>query len=814
MRQFTHFISLALAFVLTFSFANAQNLMTKAQKLGLKSSNTVNVTPQKDVMASRTMLLTEGFDDDTSWPPTDWTIIDFNPNGNNWIQTNPTQHPFSEIDPASLFSAMVPWVGEDQDEWLITPSIDAAGETPLKVEWYAGVSGPWITAATLKLHISTDDGVTWTELWNAADVIDPAADWAWNFVTINLDDYANAPFKLAWQYVGNDGDLAGVDGVVVKSGYDYLYQDDFESHTVGEYLALTDTSGFWTTWSDEPGGTEDALISDDQASSPTKSVDVNGSTDLILKLGDKTSGKYQINVKYWIETGYGGYFNIQHFEAPGIEWAYEAYFGATGDGYMNAGGDNSSFFTYPHDTWIQLKSVIDLDNDWAEFYIDDVLIQEWQFSLQAQGDPGTLQLGGADLYAGAPTGETAHYYFDDVEYIVLVAGTTPPVINVDSDPVFYNIETGDTYQDTFSMGNDGVDDLDYDITPVYSLGNKSMSQEPAGVHAAKDLNAVLSVDDSPATINNNISDRDDVTLNYDGDPFSAIGSSNDYEWRVAARFPADLVKPYIGMELTSVDVFINDPGIDYKLQVYDMGAIHTPGPGDLLHEQTFADNGAGAWVTVTLDSPVYIEGGDIWVGYWLSSIGGLFTPGCDEGPVNIDGDWMAAGPGWGHLSDNPDLQYNWNIRANLTGNATIPWLSTDYTNGTLVQDEVIDVTMTIDATGLESDVYTANLVIRSNDLTNDWITKNVVANITVGINENGEKEYVSVYPNPASDYIQVGSNGEISNVTIVNTVGQVVYNQNVGVNTLRVSTESLPNGVYFINIKTAAGTTTQKIVIE
>ncbi|NOY49351.1 MAG: T9SS type A sorting domain-containing protein, partial [Chlorobi bacterium] len=508
------------------------------------------------------------------------------------------------------------------------------------------------------------------------------------------------------------------------------------------------------------------------------------------------------------------YFNIQHFEAPGIEWAYEAYFGATGDGYMNAGGDNSSFFTYPHDTWIQLKSIIDLDNDWAEFYIDDVLIQEWQFSLQAQGDPGTLQLGGADLFAGAPTGETAHYYFDDVEYIVLVEGTTPPVITVDSDPVFYNVETGETFEDTFSMSNDGVDDLDYDIIPVYSLGNKSLSQEPAGVHAAKDLNAVLSVDPSPATANNSISDRDEVTLNYDGDNFSAIGSADDYEWRVAARFPADLVKPYIGMELTSVDVYINDPGIDYKLQVYDMGSIHTPGPGDLLHEQTFADNGAAAWVTVTLDSPVYIEGGDIWVGYWLSSIGGLFTPGCDEGPVNPDGDWMAAGPGWGHLSGNPELQYNWNIRANLTGTSSIAWLSTDYTNGTLVQDEVIDVTMTIDATGLESDVYTANLVIRSNDLTNDWITKNVVANITVGINENGEKQYISVYPNPASDYIQVGSNGEISNVTIVNTVGQVVFNQNVGVNTLRVSTESLPNGVYFVNIKTATGTTTQKIVIE
>jgi len=811
MRQFTRIISLTLALTLTFGLANAQNLMTKAQTLGLKTSGTVSTITPADVMSTRTMLLTEGFDVD--FPPADWTIIDFNPNGNNWIQTNPENNPFSEIDPTSLYSAMVPWVGEDQDEWLITPTIDAAGETPLKVEWYAGVSGSWIQFATLKLHISTDGGTTWTELWDAADVLEPDAPWAWNFVSINLDDYAGAPFQLGWQYVGNDGDLAGVDGVVVKSGFDYIYQDDFESFNVGEYLALTDQSGFWTTWSDEPGGSEDALISDAQSSSPTKSVDVNGSTDLILKLGDKTSGKYQINVKYWIEPGYGGYFNIQHFEAPGIEWAYEAYFGATGDGYMNAGGDNSSTFTYSQGQWLQLKSIIDLDNDWAEFYIDDILIQEWQFSLQAQGDPGTLQLGGADIFAGAPEGETAHYYFDDLEYIVLVEGTTPPIMDVDDSPVSAVVETGDTYDDTFGLANIGVDDLNYDITVTYPMGNKAMDKEPAGVHAAKDLNAVLSVDPTPVVANTDLSGRD-VTLNYDGDPFSAIGSANDYEWRVAARFPSDIVAPYIGMEISSVDVFINDPGIDYKLQIYDMGEIHTPGPGEMLLEQTFTDNGAGAWVTVTLDNPVYIEGGDIWVGYWVSSIGGLYTPGCDEGPVHPDGDWMASGPGWQHLSDNPDLQYNWNIRANLTGTAALPWLSTDYTEGTLVEDEAIDVTMTLDATDLESDIYNGVIHIRSNDPVTDHITKTVLMNVVVGVDENGQKEVISVYPNPASDYLQIGSTGEITNVRIVNTIGQVVYNQNVGLNKVRVSTDMLPNGVYFVNIETVNGTTTQKVIIE
>ena len=101
---------------------------------------------------------------------------------------------------------------------------------------------------------------------------------------------------------------------------------------------------------------------------------------------------------------------------------------------------------------------------------------------------------------------------------------------------------------------------------------------------------------------------------------------------------------------------------------------------------------------------------------------------------------MASGPGWQHLSDNPDLQYNWNIRANLTGTAVLPWLSTDYTEGTLVEDEAVDVTMTLDATDLESDIYNGVIHIRSNDPVTDHVTKTVLMNVVVGVDENGQKD--------------------------------------------------------------------------
>ncbi len=813
MKKFTRLLSLVLAFVFVASTAFSQNharWQTKSQVLGLKQGKVKHQQPKQTFHIRSTTLLEEGFDQEGVFPPADWSVIVTNSNY-TWEQGNQNGHDFNQIDPNSQYSAIVNWVAEDQDEWLITPVIDAAGETPVSLHWYAGVSGSWLTNATLKCLISTDNGTTWTELWNALDEIDPAADWDWNEVTIDLSSYASTPFQIAWEYVGNNGDLAGVDGVSVSSGYDYLFQDDFESYNVGDYLALN--SDTWTTWSNAPGTDEDAFVVDDQSSSPTKSVEVEGSTDLILPMGNKTSGRYQINMKYYVVSGNGAYFNIQHFEQPGIEWAYEVYFGATGDGYMNAAGNQSAFFSYNHDEWLNLKSVIDLDLDSAWFYINDQLIYTWQFSLQADGTAGTKQLGGMDVFAGAPTGETPHYYMDDVEYIVLDPGITNPIINVDNSAIYQNIEMGESATATFSMGNDGQEDLNYQIVVTYPQSTKALNREPAGIRADKE--SLKHIQKAPAIQKpaGNPSNRDAV-LHYDGDPFTAIGSSLDYEWRVAAKFPSDIVQPYIGMEITSVDVFTNDPGNAFKLQIYGMGSYNTPGPGDLLVEQDFTAT-PGDWTTVILDNPVYVDGQDLWVGYWVQAAGGTFVPGCDDGTnYNPDGDWMSAGPGWGHLADNPDLVYNWNIRANLTGDPIVQWLSTDPTEGTLQQDEYIDVTVTMDATNLSSDVYTGKLNIRNNDPENELVTITVMINVTVGINENGEKEYIVMYPNPANDYLNIGSNGEIRQITITNSVGQVVFDESMNTEKRIVNTSEFTNGVYFVTVKTNHGVTTQKILIQ
>lgn len=666
---------------------------------------------------------------------------------------------------------------------------------------------------------------TWFTIEN---YIDLANDWA--------QVYFDGVLVYEWQYSldaqGAAGvlQLGGIDfyaGVVTGSGETPLYYfddisyesedvvqdiyvDDFESYTLGDYIAVANPD-FWTTWSGTPGSAEDALIVDEQASSPVQSVKVDGSTDLLLKLANKTSGKYVVEWMMYVPDGFGAYYNFQHFEAPGVEFAVEVYFKVDGTGYMHAGGQNTATFNFSHDTWFPVSTVIDLDNDWVETYYDDVLIYEWQWSLQSDGTAGTNQLGGVDFYAGADGTETPTYFFDDVSYVALVPGAQDPTIDINAAQILTSIAQGETTEITRSIGNTGEATLVYDIVTSYNEPAKAaswVSKTPVGKFSDTPVRNPNHVVGEAAPANR------DVTLNYDSENASSIGSANASLWRVAAHFPASMVQQYNGMYITSVDVFINEPSDAHKIQVYDMGSINLPGPGALLYEQDFTPN-PGSWNTVVLIDPVYVTGRDIYVGYWMDKPAEIYTAGVDAGPANPDGygDWLAIGPGWGHLSDNPELDANWNIRAQLTGEGGPVWLSVNPTEGSLEAGDAEDLTIEVDANGLQAQtLYKGKLHVRSNDPVNQQIDISVWITVLVGLNEQGEQNYVSVYPNPVNDVLYLKGNTEISQVMISNNLGQIVYEGAVGQNETRIDISAFESGMYILTIQTPTGTATQKVM--
>jgi hypothetical protein len=591
-----------------------------------------------------------------------------------------------------------------------------------------------------------------------------------------------------------------------------LYVDDFESYNLGDYIAESNPE-WWMTWNDDPGSDEDALILDEQSNSPEQAVKIDGVSDVVLKLGNKTSGKFIVEWMMLISDGFGGYYNIQHFEAPGVEFAVEVYFKADGTGYMHAGGQNTATFTYPTNDWFLVNNVIDVDNDVAQIYFNEELIYEWQFSLQSDGTAGTLQLGGIDFYAGADGTETPQYYFDDVAFIALVPPAQDPTIDINSSQILTTLPEGETETFIRSLGNTGESLLIYDIVtsfdePAKKAATPIVSDAKIGRTNGVPV-AAPNYTPGPAAPANR-----DVTLTYSGENASAIGLTNANQWRVAARFPADMVNPYNGMYLTSVDVFINDPADGHKIMIWDMGSINLPGPGELVYEQDFFPN-IGDWTTVVLTQPVYVSGRDLWVGYWMDQPAGIFPAGVDAGPAVPDGDWISTGPGWSHLSANPVLNANWNIRAQLTGEAGSVWLTVSPTAGEVEAGEAEDITIDLDATGLTPQtIYKGKMHVRSNDPANQQINISVWITVLVGLNENGEQTYVSVYPNPANDVLFLNGNTEISTITLSNTLGQVVYEATVGQNETRIATDAFETGMYILTIQTVNGTATQKIMIE
>lgn len=73
---------------------------------------------------------------------------------------------------------------------------------------------------------------------------------------------------------------------------------------------------------------------------------------------------------------------------------------------------------------------------------------------------------------------------------------------------------------------------------------------------------------------------------------------------------------------------------------------------------------------------------------------------------------------------------------------------------------------------------------------------------------------VDIYPNPASDLINVTVEN-LTKINIYNSIGQLIYSQEVNANEVKVSTDSWTNGLYYINVETKDGfKSSQKIIVN
>ncbi len=510
-----------------------------------------------------------------------------------------------------------------------------------------------------------------------------------------------------------------MDDVVYEAVPATIFFDDFESYDDGAYVALN--SDVWTTWSDAPGTAEDAVVSTAFAYSPTKSMHVSGTNDMVLPLGNKTSGQFWVNMYYYIENDGSseGYFNIQHFEAPGTEWALEVFFLLDGTGTLDANGETITF-NYTQGAWVYVQTYVDIDADETMLYIDGTLVHTWPFATQASGGAGTPQLGGVNIYAGSDTG-TPNFYVDNVEYLG-TSTVAPPTVDVDVSNIIST--TGD--DEMFHVANVGEQDLFYDIYPVYPNSGKALS--PIAQEQLPRTN-YIPVSEVQTVVNTSSAkaDRDGTLTNVQSEFGGGLGYGAEVTVRAASLFTPAAVGPYIGMEITSVLIGFNDLPKDNvgTLMIWERGSFAAPGPGALVAQKDFTVNEVGEQVLVVLDDPIYLDGNEIWVGYQCTDPGAdVFPMGIDAGPRVTGVNWLSTGPGWSEV--NPDTDANLFVVCNLTGDGVTQWMSATPNAGTLLGGEQDEITVSFDATGLDAgSTNTAKLMVAANDAANEYTQINV-----------------------------------------------------------------------------------------
>ena len=82
----------------------------------------------------------------------------------------------------------------------------------------------------------------------------------------------------------------------------------------------------------------------------------------------------------------------------------------------------------------------------------------------------------------------------------------------------------------------------------------------------------------------------------------------------------------------------------------------------------------------------------------------------------------------------------------------------------------------------------------------------------IGIVEASDIELV-VYPNPATDYAMVSSNAVITEVAIINTLGQTIATIPANAENVQINTQDLAKGIYMISITTAEGKAVKKLTV-
>ena len=216
--------------------------------------------------------------------------------------------------------------------------------------------------------------------------------------------------------------IAGISSVASAD----IFSEDFESYADGSALH---GQGGWKGWNNTSGA--GAPVSSSYAYSGSNSVEAVGSADLVHEF-DLTGGMWEFSIMQYIPDGTSGeswFILLNTYSDNGAQdWSVQLDFNL-GTGAITSNYDGGTLANIVYDKWIEIKCVIDLDNNTVDEYYNGEFISTHQWD-----DNNHNTLGCIDLYGNG----ASSIYYDDI--LIL-----PPTIAYSPVP-----SDGATHRDTWA----------------------------------------------------------------------------------------------------------------------------------------------------------------------------------------------------------------------------------------------------------------------------------------------------------------------------------------------------------------------------
>jgi hypothetical protein len=192
------------------------------------------------------------------------------------------------------------------------------------------------------------------------------------------------------------------------------WSDNFDSYDAG--TKMTDIGG-WDGWYDD--GSAAGTISDAMSLSSPNSMEVSNSAgvDAVHPFAGYDSGTWTLTAWQYVPSDLDAltYFIINNeYDHVGAyaDWAIETHMdpatGLVNEAIRDSGGAGALPLIY--DEWVEITTVIDLDNNYMHHYYGGDLLAEGQWNIRTGG---LIEIQNLDLYAPHNTG----VFYDDISLV-------------------------------------------------------------------------------------------------------------------------------------------------------------------------------------------------------------------------------------------------------------------------------------------------------------------------------------------------------------------------------------------------------------